>query len=72
MTRIPLPNDDELIPDAEFAALLDVTQRTLTNYDKLGLPYAEVGGSKYRPKNECLAWVASRIQRRNPGRKRAA
>jgi hypothetical protein len=72
VARIPLPNGDELIPDSEFAALLDVTQRTLTNYDKLGLPYAEVGGHKYRPRNEGLAWVAGRIQRRNPRRSRAA
>jgi hypothetical protein len=66
--NIPLPNGDELIPDAEFAGLLAVTQRTLTSYDSEGCPFAMVGGRKYRPKNEGLTWVASRIRRRNPRR----
>jgi hypothetical protein len=66
--HITIP-DDILIPDAEFAALLDnVTRRTLANYDREGLPFVHVGGKKYRPQNEALAWIASRIQRRNPRR----
>jgi hypothetical protein len=73
--RISLPNGDELIPDAEFAALLAVTQRTLSSYDGEGCPFAMIGGRKYRPRTEGLTWVASRIKRRNPRRnpeKRAA
>jgi hypothetical protein len=66
--HILLPNGDELIPDAEFAGLLAVTQRTLTNYDGEGCPFVRVGGRKYRPKNEGLSWVAARIKRRNPRR----
>ena len=69
--HIPLPSGDVLIPDAEFAALLYVTQRTLWTYDGAGCPFVMVGGRKYRPKNEGLAWVASRIRRRNPRRGRS-
>jgi hypothetical protein len=66
--HIPLPGGDVLIPDAEFAELLGVVPRTLTNLDKQGCPFVLVGGRKYRPKNEGLTWVASRIRRRNPRR----
>jgi hypothetical protein len=69
--HIQIPND-VLIPDSEFASLLDnITRRTLGNYDREGLPFVMVGGKKYRPRDEALAWVASRIQRRNPRRTRA-
>jgi hypothetical protein len=71
--HIPIPGGDVLIPDSEFASLLDgVTRRTLSNYDHEGLPFVRIGGKKYRPQNESLAWIASRIQRRNPRRARAA
>ena len=66
--NIQLPSGDELIPDREFAGLLSVTTRTLTNYDREGCPFAMVGGRKYRPKHEGLTWVASRMRRRNQRR----
>jgi hypothetical protein len=67
--HIQIPDGDVLIPDSEFASLLDgVTRRTLSNYDRAGLPFVRIGGKKYRPRNEGLAWIASRIQRRNPHR----
>jgi len=66
--RIQLPNGDTLIPRPEFAALLDVTPRTIANYEKLGLPTTEVGGIRYNPQNEGLNWIAARIQRRNSRR----
>jgi phage terminase Nu1 subunit (DNA packaging protein) len=75
VARIPLPDGDELIPRAEFAALLDVSPRTVQNYEQQGLPTAEVGGIRYTPRNEGLSWIAARIQRRNrrnPRRSRAA
>jgi predicted site-specific integrase-resolvase len=66
--RIELPNGDVAIPNAEFADRLGVVVRTLNNYDREGLPYLMIGGKKYRPLNEGLAWIASRIRRRNPRR----
>jgi hypothetical protein len=67
--RIPLPDGDELIPDAEFLQLAGgVTYRTGWNWDREGCPYTMIGGKKYRPLNEGLAWLASRIKRRNPRR----
>jgi phage terminase Nu1 subunit (DNA packaging protein) len=70
--RISLPNGDTLIPDREFADKLGVVVRTLSNYDKAGCPFVMVGGKKYRPENEGLNWIASRIRRRNPPRRSRA
>jgi hypothetical protein len=68
--HIPLPNGDLLIPDIEFAEKIGVTRRTLSNLDCEGCPFIVVAGRKYRPLNEGLHWIASRIQRRNPRRGR--
>ena len=68
--HIPLPNGDLLIPDIEFAEKIGVTRRTLGNLDRQGCPFILVGGCKYRPQNEALSWIASRIQRLNPRRGR--
>jgi hypothetical protein len=65
--HIQIP-DDILIPDAEFAEKVGATRRTLGNYDNEGCPYAIIAGVKYRPLNEGLTWIASRIQRRNQHR----
>jgi hypothetical protein len=66
---IPLPGGDELIPDAEFLEIAGgVTARTGNTWDKQGCPFAMIGGRKWRPKKEGLAWIASRIRRRNPRR----
>jgi hypothetical protein len=66
--HIALPNGDTLIPDAEFGEKVGATRRTMGNWDKEGFPYAHVAGLKYRPLNEGLMWIASRIKRRNPRR----
>jgi len=67
--RIPLPDGDELIPDAEFLKQAGgVTYRTGLNWDNQGCPYTMIGGKKYRPLREGLSWLASRIKRRNPRR----
>jgi hypothetical protein len=66
--NIPLPDGDVLIPDAEFAEKIGATRRTLANHDHEGCPFIMVAGRKYRPLNEALNWIASRIQRRNPRR----
>jgi len=76
VTRIPLPNGDALILDAEFlGAAGGVTARTGSTWDKEGCPFAMIGGRKWRPEKEGFAWLASRIRRRNPprrGRKRVS
>jgi hypothetical protein len=68
--RLPLPDGGELIPHTEFAAdfLGGVTPRTVSNYERRGLPTAEIGGKKYVPLDEGLAWIAAQIKRRNPPR----
>ena len=68
--RINLPNGDTLVPDGEIAAELAVVRRTLGAWDRDGCPFVIVGGRKYRPRNETLLWIASRIRRRNPRRGR--
>jgi hypothetical protein len=68
--HISLPNGDVLIPDAEFAEKIDATRRTLGNLDHEGCPFVMIAGRKYRPLNEGLNWIGSRIQRRNPRRGR--
>jgi hypothetical protein len=69
--HIELPNGDKLVPDAEFlAAAGGVTARTGSNWDKQGCPFVYIKNIKYRPWNEGLNWLASRIQRRNPRRDR--
>jgi phage terminase Nu1 subunit (DNA packaging protein) len=64
--HIELPSGDKLVPDAEFAERLGIVRRTLSNWDRQGLPFVMVGGRKYRPLNEGLAWIASRIKRGTP------
>ena len=68
--HIPLPSGDVLIPDIEFAEKINATRRTLGNLDHEGCPYVMIAGRKYRPLNEGLNWIGSRIQRRNPRRGR--
>jgi hypothetical protein len=71
--HIELPNGDKLIPDAEFLKRAgDVEARTGRNWDRLGCPHVMIGGRKYRPINEALNWLASRIKRKNPRRNAAA
>jgi hypothetical protein len=52
--HISLPSGDQLIPDIEFAERLNVTRRTLGNFDREGFPFVMIGGCKYRPLNEGL------------------
>jgi hypothetical protein len=67
--HIDLPNGDKLVPDAEFLKKAgDMEYRTGLNWHKQGCPFVKIGGLKYRPLNEALDWLASRIKRRNPRR----
>jgi hypothetical protein len=67
--HIPLPNGDVLVPDAEFRKKAgDVSERTARDWDKHGCPFIMISGRKYRPLNEGLTWLASRMKRHNPPR----
>jgi hypothetical protein len=69
--HIPLPNGDRLIPDEEFLEKAGgVSSRTGRNWDEDGCPHTYIGGIKYRPEREGLNWLASRIKRLNPPRRR--
>jgi hypothetical protein len=74
LRRIEIPGDT-LIPDEEFCdeVLAGATRRTSQRYDAKGLPFAMIGGIKWRPIGEGRAWVAARIQRlgQPPKRQRA-
>jgi len=54
--HIPLPNGD-------------ITRRTLQSLDRRGLPFAYIGGRKYRPRNEALAWINTDLVRRQNRRR---
>jgi hypothetical protein len=71
--HIEIPGNT-LVPDAEFCrvALNNATRRTAARYEAYGLPFVMVAGRKYRPLNEGRAWLAARIERRNPHRRRRA
>jgi len=68
--RIPLPNGDVLVPDADFRKEAGgISYRTGLNWDQQGCPHVHIGGYKYRPHDEGMAWIASRIKRRNTARR---
>jgi hypothetical protein len=57
---------------ADWAEGHGISQRTAARYRALpgGLPFLIFGGCIWIPKREGAAWIASRVQRRNPSRRR--
>jgi hypothetical protein len=57
--------------EAEWAPGHGISQRTSKRYRDLpnGLPFLVFGGCIWIPKREGAAWIANRIQRRNPRRR---
>jgi hypothetical protein len=57
---------DVLITDEEFCdvVLAGSTRRTSQRYDRLGLPFIYISGTKFRPLNAGRAWLADRIIRK--------
>ena len=47
-----------------------ITYRTNKRYRDKGMPFLMWGGCVYIPKEEARQWIAGRIQRRNPPRRR--
>jgi hypothetical protein len=64
---ITLP-DDDLILGADLAVEWKCTRRTLLRYESEGLPFAMVGGRKYRPLRASREWLAGRVRHPNPRR----
>jgi hypothetical protein len=58
--------------ESEWAKGRGVSKRTAARYRELpnGLPYLVFGGAIWIPRREGAAWIANRIQRRNPSRRR--
>jgi len=48
-----------------------ISQRTAARYRALGLPFLTFGGFVWIAKREGRQWIASRVKRRNPPRRRA-
>ena len=62
---------DGFVTRAVLAESLNVTPRTLTNYEKLpnGLPSMELGGKKYYRLESIRKWLDARERRPNPRRR---
>ena len=55
---------DDIKPDAEIAAALGISKRTLTRYEMQpdGLPCIKIGGKKYRRLSAVREWLERREQ----------
>ena len=56
--------------ESDWAKEHGVCQRTVKRYRALGLPFLNFGGFVWIPKGEGREWIAGRIKRRNPPRRR--
>ncbi len=58
--------------EADWAEGHGISQRTAARYRTQGLPFLTFGGFVWIPKHEGREWIASRVKRRNPRRRRQA
>jgi hypothetical protein len=73
MSEISDPNFlAEYEKESAWAEGHGVSQRTVARYRELGLPHLFFGGYIWIPRLEGRAWIASRVKRRNPSRRRKA
>jgi hypothetical protein len=56
--------------ESDWAEGHGISQRTAKRYRALGLPFLTFGGFVWIPKREGRNWIAARIKRRNPRRRR--
>jgi hypothetical protein len=61
---------DEFEREDDWAEGHGVCQRTVARYRALGLPYLFLGGWIWIHKRGAGEWIASRVKRRNPARRR--
>jgi hypothetical protein len=58
--------------ETDWAEGHGISQRTAARYRALGLPFLTFGGFVWIPRRAGREWIANRVQRRNPGRRRQA
>jgi hypothetical protein len=56
--------------ETDWAEGHGISQRTAARYRAQGLPFLIFGGWVWIPKREGREWIASRVKRRNPSRRR--
>jgi hypothetical protein len=61
---------DEYERESDWAESHGISQRTAARYRALGLPYMEFGGWIWIHRRGGKEWIASRVKRRNPPRRR--
>jgi len=67
------PRLGEYVPIEDFAKMVNRSRRTVSKMiaQADGLPHLRFGPETHIPLEEARAWLAKRIQRRNPIRERA-
>jgi hypothetical protein len=60
----------QYVRESEWAKAHGICQRTVARYRDRGLPYLMFAGYIWIPKHEAHEWIASRVKRRNTGRRR--
>jgi len=61
---------DEYERESVWAAQHNISQRTAARYRRQGLPWLEWGGEIWIPRREGREYIAGRVKRRNPPRRR--
>jgi hypothetical protein len=76
MSKSGKPLDPEFLDkyerESNWAPAQGITQRTSKRYRDQGMPYLYWGGIVYIPRREGREFIASRIRRANPRRRRQA
>jgi len=74
MSKNGRPLDPDFLSKYErettWAPAQGITYRTSKRYRDQGMPFLEWAGCIFIPRIEAREWIASRIQRRNPSRRR--
>ena len=75
---VPMSNDDDLLvvhgkrfwKQSRWSQDKRINPRTTARYRQLGLAWLDWGGEIYIPEDEGDAYIAARVRRRNPPRRR--
>jgi len=60
------PGFPRLVGRREMARLLAVSERSVTNYLRLGMPSLILGGRRLFDPHEVMAWIRGRQQQQKP------
>ena len=69
--RIPLADGDALVRNDVIARELGSSERGLNRSDADGAPFTYVAGVKYRPERGFREYLASKVQRGQPPKRRS-